>query len=150
MLCLLLWGEVTLRVGHIEDLRDTFSEHPRVILVAYILEVDDSLSDLIELMLLDPAASKQGHLYIPSIVKFSYIFNYAKVQDLSPHSVESLYSDAAVLIHGFPVLCVGIVCVPIDVISIPRRHLFRWPGRQPTDGNRIYGFSRLYVLVLQP
>ena len=79
MLCLLLWGEVTLRVGHIEDLRDTFSEHPRVILVAYILEVDDSLSDLIELMLLDPAASKQGHLYIPSIVKFSYIFNYAKV-----------------------------------------------------------------------
>ena len=149
MLCLLLWREVTLRVGHIEDLRDTFSEHPRVILVAYILEVDDSLSDLIELMLLDPATSKQGHLYIPSIVKFPYIFNYVKVQDLSPHSIESLYSDAAVLIHRFHVLCVGILCVPFDVISIPRRHLFRWPGRQPTDGNRIYGFSRLYVLVLQ-
>jgi hypothetical protein len=58
VLCLLLRGEITLRVRHIEDLRDTFSEHPRVILVAYILEVDDSLSDLIELMLLDPVASK--------------------------------------------------------------------------------------------
>jgi hypothetical protein len=150
MLCLLLRVEVTLRVRHIEDLCNTFSEQPRVILVAYILEVNDSLSDLIELMLLELAASKQGHLYIPSTVKFPYIFNDAKVKDLSPHSVESLYSDATVVIHNFPVLCVGIVCVPIDVISIPRCHLFRWPGSQPTNGNRIYGFSRLYVLVLQP
>jgi hypothetical protein len=113
VLCLLLWGEVTLRVGHIEDLRNTFSEHPRVILVAYILEVNDSLSDLIELMLLDLAASKQDHLYITSIVKFPYIFNYSKVQDLSPHSVESLYSDAAILIHRFPILSVSIVVYPL-------------------------------------
>ena len=115
-------GEVTLQVGHIEDLRDTFSEHPRVLLVAYILEVDDSLSDLIELMLLDPAASKQGHRYIPSIVKFSYLFNDAKVLDLSPHSIESLYSNAVILVHIFTILCVGIVRVPIDVISFSRCH----------------------------
>ena len=94
-------------VGHIEDLHDTFSEHPRVILVAYILEVDDSLSDLIELMLLDPAASKLSHLYIPSIVKFPYIFNDAKVLDLLPQSIESLYSNAVVLVHIFTILCVG-------------------------------------------
>jgi hypothetical protein len=94
-----------------------------VILVAYILEVQDSQSDLIELMLLDPAVSKQGHLYIPSIVKFSYIFNYAKELHLSPHSVECLYSNAVVLVHTFNILCVGIVCVPVDVVSIPRCHL---------------------------
>ena len=123
---------------------------PKGHLVAQILEVQDSQSDLVQLVLFDPAASKQGHRYIPSIVKFPYLFNDAKVLDLSPQSIESLYSNAVVLVHIFTILCVGIVCVPIDVISFPRCHLSRWPLRQPTNGNRVYGFSRRYVLVLQP
>ena len=104
-----------------------------------------SQSDLVQLVLFDQAASKQGHRYIPSIVKFPYLFNDAKVLDLSPHSIEGFYSNAAVLVHIFTILCVGIVCVPIDVISFPRCHLSRWPLRHPTDGNRVYGFSMWYV-----
>ena len=94
-------------------------------------------------------ASKQGHHYIPSIVKFPYIFNDAKVLDLSPHSIESFYSNTDVLVHIFTILCVGIVRVPIDVVSMPSYDLSRWPLRQPTDGNIIYGFSNRYILVLQ-
>ena len=94
--------------------------------------------------------SEQGHHYIPSIVKFPYLFNDAKVLDLSPQSIESLYSNAAVLVLIFTILCMGIVRIPIDVISILRCRLSRWPLRQPTDDNRVYGFFRRYVLFLQP
>ena len=90
----------------------------------------ESQSDLVKLVLFDPAALKQGHRYIPSIVKFPYLFNDAKVLDLSPQSIESLYSNAAILVHIFTILCVGIVRVPINVISFPRCHLSRWPLRQ--------------------
>jgi hypothetical protein len=61
-----------------------------------------------------------------------------------------LILNAAVLVHTFIILCVGIVCVPIDVISILRCHLSRWPTRHPTDGNKIFTFSKRYVLVPQP
>jgi hypothetical protein len=105
---------------------------------------------LVHLVLFDPVASKHGHLYIPSIVKFPYIFNDAKELDLSPHSVESFYSNAVVLVHTCTILCVGIVRVPINLVSFPRCHLSRWPCRQPTDGNIICGFSSRYDLVLQP
>ena len=94
--------------------------------------------------------SKQGHRYIPSIVKFPYLFNDAKVLHLSPHFIESFYSNTAILVYIFTILYMGIVRVPIDVISFSRCHLSRWPLHQPTDGNRVYGFSKRYVLVLQP
>ena len=110
----------------------------------------DSQSDLDQLVLFDSAALKQGHRYIPSIVKFPYLFNDAKVLDLSPHSIESFYSNATILVHIFTILCVGIVRVPIDIISLLRYDLSRWPPRQPTNGNIICGSFSRYVLVLQP
>ena len=124
-------------------------------MVAYILEVHDPQTDVIELILLDPTASKQGHLYTPSIVKFPYIFNYAKEMGLSPHLVKRHYPNTAVLVHTFTILCVGIVRVPIDVISIPRCHLSRWTLCQLTDGNRVCGFlqavcfgpSTMYLVI---
>ena len=76
--------------------------------------------DIVDLVLFDPAASKWGHSYTHSIVKFPYVINDAKEWDLSPQSAESFYSKATVLLHTCTILCMGIVHVPIDVVSLTR------------------------------